>query len=556
MARAVLWRLILVVQKFENQNYTAMKKYMKFLLLGLLLAIIGWGCSILGYRIGSKIDNKNTRVFQGWEIVDIKVGTKMEIYKKDGTQVKGRLSNVLKTIDTSYHTIIIEEGYNRFAQLPISTIDHVVIKTNTGKVIGLVVGTALDAISIVGFVSHIKSIDWFDFKSTETSGQSSCPIIYSHDGTNYRPDAEVFAGAIFKAAERPDWDNLDFLKEDEEGVCRLKMANEFDETQQVDFARLLAIDHPKGSRVYPAFNGKLYAITDPQNARSARDFAGTDVRARIRRTDETFWLSNPFGRDLNDPAALRDGLVLEFDRSVGTSAAALVLNVQNTPWSSEVQRSMLELPGRALPEWYDNLNQSERAREDLVGAMIREGMLKVYLWENGDWRYAGHVWEVGSALPKDIVFPLDLLGTHTNTLKVKLECPPGMWILNSVQVDYSFYNLPIRAEELTPRVATDQNGRDVLPQLAFADNQYHAMPTTSDVVSLEFDVPARQRGMERTYMFKSGGYYTIHMPPGGEPQLELMQRMLREPGAFTRFSLEALYRDVHQTLEGTQAARE
>lgn len=543
----------MVVQKFENQNYTAMKKYMKFLLLGGLLAVVGWGCTIIGLGIGSAVDSNKKYTVAGWEVMEIPANSKVDLVLVDGRVIKGKISKINKMPDSTSSTIGIRFGEDelRYTAVPYEKIDHVVVKTNKGKTIGMLIGAGLDVGVIVMGIGYLNSVSALNRKIA-----SSCPIIYSHDGANYRPDAEVFAGAIFKAAERPDWDNLDFLKEDEEGVCRLKITNEFDETQQVDFARLLAIDHPKGSRVYPAFNGKLYAITDPQNARSARDFAGTDVRARIRRTDETFWLSNPFGRDLNDPAALRDGLVLEFDRSVGTSAAALVLNVQNTPWSSEVQRSMLELPGRALPEWYDNLNQSERAREDLVGAMIREGMLKVYLWENGEWRSVGHVWEVGSALPKDIVFPLDLLGTHNNTLKIKLECPPGMWIVNSAQVDYSYYNLPIRAEELTPRVATNQNGHDVLPQLAFADNQYHAMPTTRDMVSLEFDVPARQRGMERTYMIKSGGYYTIHMPPGGEPQLELMQRMLREPGAFTRFSLEALYRDVHQTLEGTQAARE
>lgn len=523
-----------------------MKKYMKLLLLaGGLLAVVGWGCTLVGLGIGAIVDSNNARTIAGWEVVEVPINTKVEIFQKDGATVKGKIAKLAKTPDTLFSAIAIKYGTDHYREIPVAAIDHVVVKTSKGQSIGMTIGLAYDAAWIAAVIGLNNK-----FKSS-----SSCPIIYSHDGTNYRPDAEVFAGAIFKAAERPDWDNLDFLKEDAEGVCRLKMANEFDETQQVDFARLLAIDHPKGSRVYPAFNGKLYAITDPQNARSARDFAGTDVRARIRRTDETFWLSNPFGRDLNDPASLRDGLVLEFDRSVGTSAAALVLNVQNTPWSSEVQRSLLELPGRALPEWYDNLNRSERAREDLVGAMIREGMLKVYLWENGDWRSVGHVWEVGSSLPKDVVFPLDLLGTHTNTLKIKLECPPGMWILNSVQVDYSFYNLPIRAEELTPRVATDQMGRDVLPQLAFADNQYYTMPTTRDVVSLEFDVPARQRGMERTYMFKSGGYYTIHTPAEGEPQPELMQRMLREPGAFTRFALEALYREVNETLEGTQAAR-
>jgi len=529
-----------------------MKKYMKFLLLaGGLLAIVGWGCTVLGLGIGAIVDSGQSgqrRTIAGWEVFELPYGSNVKIYSKDGERLSGKIARMAKTPDTLFRFIAIEYGVNHYKEIPIKDIDHVVVKNDKGKKTGAVIGVVIDALIGVAFMAAPKP--------PAVWANSSCPIIYSHDGAHYRPDAEVFAGAIFKAAERPDWDNLDFLKEDEEGVCRLKMANEFDETQQVDFTRLLAIDHPKGSRVYPAFNGKLYAITDAQNARSARDFAGADVRARIRRTDDTYWLSNPFGRDLQNPAALRDGLVLEFDRSVGTSAAALVLNVQNTPWASEVQRNMLELPGRALPEWYDNLNQSERAREDLVGAMVREGMLNVYLWENGDWRYTGHVWEVGSALPKDIVFPLDLLGTHTNTLKIKLECPPGMWILNSVQVDYSFYNLPIRAEELTPRVATDQTGRDVLSQLAFADYQYHVMPTTRDVVNLEFDVPARQRGMERTYMFKSGGYYTIHVPAEGEPQLELMQRMLREPGAFTRFSLEALYRDVHQTLEGTQAARE
>ena len=530
-----------------------MKKYMKFLLLaGGLLAVVGWGCTVVGLGIGSIVDSNKNRTVSGWEILEIPADSKVDLLLVDGRVIKGKISKINKMPDSTSSTIGIRMGTDeqRYTVIPYDRIDHIVVKTNKGKTIGMLIGAGLDLGVIAAGIGYTNSVSALNRKIA-----SSCPIIYSHDGTNYRPDAEGFAGAIFKAAERPDWDNLDFLKEDAEGVCRLKMANEFDETQQVDFTRLLAIDHPKGSRVYPAFNGKLYAITDPQNARSARDFAGTDVRARIRRTDEAFWLSNPFGRDLNNPAALRDGLVLEFDRSVGTSAAALVLNVQNTPWSSEVQRSLLELPGRALPEWYDNLNRSERAREDLVGAMIREGMLKVYLWENGDWRSVGHVWEVGSALPKDVVFPIDLLGTHTNTLKIKLECPPGMWILNSVQVDYSFYNLPIRAEELTPRFATDQMGRDMLPQLAFADNQYYTMPTTRDVVSLEFDVPARQRGMERTYMFKSGGYYTIHTPAEGEPQPELMQRMLREPGAFTRFALEALYRDVNQTLEGTQASR-
>jgi hypothetical protein len=81
------------------------------------------------------------------------------------------------------------------------------------------------------------------------------------------------------------------------------------------------------------------------------------------------------------------------------------------------------------------------------------------------------------------------------------------------------------------------------------------MPTTRDVVDMEFVVPARKAGMERSYMLTSGGFYTIHMPAEGEPQPELMQQMMRESGAFTRFALESLYLETGRALEGRQALR-
>jgi hypothetical protein len=544
----------------DLQNEHVMKKRIKvFLLLGGLLMLVGWGCSLVGYGFGADADSKKTQQVKGWEVFEISAGRKVAVHLKDKTTLKGHFVEGIKMFpntDTAYSAIVIKSGVGRKKEVPLEKIEYIQVTTNEGKIAGAIVGLGVDVmVGAVALKVVKKSIDRSIDKSL--SSLTSCPIIYSYDGLDSRPDAEMFAGAIFQAAERPDWDNLDFLREDEDGVCRLKMANEFDETQQVDFVKLLAIDHPKGSRVLPSFSGKMFTVDDLQIARVARDYAGTDIRSRIRKTDEAFWLSNPFGRDLQNPDALRDGLILEFDRSVGTSAAALVLNVQNTPWASDVQRKLLELPGRELPQWYDNLNNSPRAREDLVNAMVREGMLKVHVWDDKEnmWRYVGHVWSVGSALPKDIVVELDLLGTHNNKLKIKLDCPPGMWMVNSVGVDYSYHNIPNNATEIAARKAVDQAGHDVLPQLARADNQYHSMPTTRDVVDLEFVAPARKAGMERSYMFNSGGFYTIHMPAEGEPKPELMQQMMRESGAFTRFALESLYWETGRALEGRQALR-
>ncbi len=544
----------------DLQNEHVMKKRIKvFLLLGGLLMLVGWGCSLVGYGFGADADSKKTQQVKGWEVFEISAGRKVAVHLKDKTTLKGHFVEGIKMFpntDTAYSAIVIKSGVGRKKEVPLEKIEYIQVTTNEGKIAGAIVGLGVDVmVGAVALKVVKKSIDRSIDKSL--SSLTSCPIIYSYNGLDSRPDAEMFAGAIFQAAERPDWDNLDFLREDEDGVCRLKMANEFEETQQVDFVKLLAIDHPKGSRVLPSFSGKMFTVDDLQNARVARDYAGTDIRSRIRKTDESFWLSNPFGRDLQNPDDLRDGIILEFDRSVGTSAAALVLNVQNTPWASDVQRKLLELPGRELPQWYDNLNNSPRAREDLVNAMVREGMLKVLVWDDKEnmWRYVGHVWSVGSALPKDIVVQLDLLGTHNNKLKIKLDCPPGMWMVNSVGVDFSYHNIPNNTTEIVARKAVDQTGHDVLPQLARADNQYHSMPTTRDVVDMEFVVPARKAGMERSYMLNCGGFYTIHMPAKGEPRPELMQQLMRESGAFTRFALESLYLETGRALEGRQALR-
>ncbi|MBK6933423.1 MAG: hypothetical protein IPH12_22155 [Saprospirales bacterium] len=469
------------------------------------------------------------------------------MYCKDRAAVRGKYVGNVKInpeTDTAFTAILVKPNGGNVQELPLTAIDRVVTRTNKGRTVGFIAGLAVDAIVAVAVMNSFDNL--FDLNSDNPGNPnaSSCPLIYSHDGTDYRLDAEIFGGAIFRAAERPDWENLDQLRVSEDGLYRLKITNEFDETQQVDFVRLLVIDHPAGVRVYPSFQGEMFTLSDPLSPRKANDFAGQDLRSMLRHNDGDFWLSNPFGRDPGNPAGLRDGIILEFDRSVGTGSAALLLHVQNTLWASGVQKKMLMLPGRELPQWYQTLNESVDAREALIRAMIREGMLRVYIWEDTQWKPAGHIWEVGSMRAKDVVIELDLLNTHSNTLRIKLECPPGMWIVNSVKLDYSYYNYPTILQELLVRKATDQTGRDISLPLLKADDLYYEMPTTRDVAYLEFIAPPVKQGMERSFIVKGGGYYTIHVPTEGEPQTELLQRLLYEPGAFTRFALESLYQET------------
>ncbi|MGB4837532.1 MAG: hypothetical protein WBP08_00935, partial [Saprospiraceae bacterium] len=141
----------------------------------------------------------------------------------------------------------------------------------------------------------------------------SCPYIYSYDGKNYHLDSETFGGSIFKAAQRTDIDNLDYLKE-HKGYYQLRLTNELDETQYVDEFKLLIADHPKGKQVIPSFDGKLHVLNTLKSPERATDKDGNNVLHLIKSKDEKVWISNPFNRNPEIPGDGRDAMEVEFDK--------------------------------------------------------------------------------------------------------------------------------------------------------------------------------------------------------------------------------------------------
>lgn len=369
------------------------------------------------------------------------------------------------------------------------------------------------------------------------------PVVYSFDGREYRLEAELFTGAFFKNAERPDWLAMKYLQEIN-GRYQIKLTNDMKQTQYLDELQLLVVDHPKGRQVYPSYKGQLYTLCQLRSPRSAVDKAGTDVREFVEKSDGDFWLSNPMNRNPRDKSQLRDALVLEYDRPEGAMSAVLLLQVQNTFWSADMLNDLLDVPGEDLPLWYDRLNQSPEARNALVRALIRENMLRIHVWDGQQWRPAGYVWQVGNAAAKNVVEEIDLFDIPGNRVKIKLECPPGMWMVNSAQIDYSYYTIPTMAQQVLPQKAIDQDGQDVLPLLKKADNQYHQLTAAGDEVLVEFPAPAQPAGVERTYILKGVGYFVPGKEAEGFPQLERLDFLLKQPGALNQFALESIQKKV------------
>ncbi len=136
---------------------------------------------------------------------------------------------------------------------------------------------------------------------------TSCPILYAWNGVEYGFITDFLGGSAFGNLIAPgrynstDTDEYILVKSSQlrvrDGVYSLKMNNQLEEVILIDQAKLLAIDHPAGTEIYP--NERLlpappfpdYRIFVTRGARppvSAFDEKGNDVLASIRNIDRKY----------------------------------------------------------------------------------------------------------------------------------------------------------------------------------------------------------------------------------------------------------------------------
>jgi hypothetical protein len=445
------------------------------------------------------------------------------------------------SMDVPLVSDVVVEVKDRAVRTPLDQVLQVSVpRSGHATLIGGLVGVAIDAAIVAATVggSSSGSSSYYVSPSNEGKYGGSCPLVGSFDGSGWVLDSETFGGAIFPAAQRTDWDNLEHLAETD-GAYRLRVSNGLPETQHVDQLRLLVVDHPRGSRVVPDFFGGLHRLDGPGAPLVARDLDGHDATALVAAADGRPWLSNPFGRDPEDARQVRDGLVLEFPAGAGLARADLLVRVRNTPFGDWLQKRLLELPGTALDRWYEELDRSAEARSRLQKAMIREGMIRVEVLARDGWREGGFVWEVGPLVWKDVVVPLDLSDVDGERVRVRLSATAGLWMVDRAALEPGSVLVEPDAE-LLPQRARDERGSDVLPLLLAADGRRYVMPDLENRADLSFAAPPPKPGWDRSVLLEATGYYLIHVPPGGEPQLELMERLVNEPGAYGRFALGLL----------------
>ena len=334
---------------------------------------------------------------------------------------------------------------------------------------------------------------------------TSCPFIYSFDGTDWRMDSETYAGAIARGLERSDIDNLENIKP-VDGVYRLALANQADEIEYTDELSLLVAQHPLGSRVYPDSRGALHTVSESSIPVTLhrRDAVSLPAKARWDAT-----INNPF-----------------------KGKVSLVLRVRNTQALPFVHLELLNLLGDSVYSWYHTVNSKPAAAARVSKWYEEMAGLQVYTRSGRkQWTRDDVVTIVGPVIAKTIVVPIDV--ANSETITVRLESSPMLWNIESAEL----------AEEMSPAVvneihasrAVDNDGSDVSSALSDRDGRYH-IAMTGDRVVAEFEAPRPAAGMKNSVIAKTTGHYyttsTDERP--GNPKLvsRLMTKSVLSQGYF------------------------
>jgi hypothetical protein len=359
--------------------------------------------------------------------------------------------------------------------------------------------------------------------------KESCPFIYSYNGEQYVFDAEPYGGAICEGLKRTEWCGLESLKETN-GLYKLKMTNEVDETQYTDELKLVIVDHPANIRVVSDESGNFCTLTDPLPPFRAYDAKGRSIIPQVLKKDWIYW-KTPEDEISPDREALKDELVFEFPKPAGAKKVKFLFNGCNTLWGSQMLKKLLELNGNKIQDFYNEINALGPAYDRMRQWIARDELfrLQVRVEAAGHWKSKGMLLGGGPFISEDRIYHLNIEDVPGDVLKVKLTPPAVFWMINQVAVDYT-KDLPLKATEIQAAEASDSQGRDVRDALSLTDGQYFSMPKTSDWADLVFIVPPRQESLSRSVFAKASGYYDIHLKSGGEPQVEILEKIRTQPG--------------------------
>jgi hypothetical protein len=164
----------------------------------------------------------------------------------------------------------------------------------------------------------------------------------------------------------------------------------------------------------------------------------------------------------------------------------------------------------------------------------------VSVWSQGRWQPQGFIWEAGPEIVKRQVIVLDLSRVEGDSLRVRLESAPSFWLIDLVALDSSAPAQP-SVLELWPESGLDSAGADVASLIRERDGRHYIMENGA-AAELRFRVLPVPAGRSRSYLARSTGWYRIHSPEAGEPDVALLHEVMTQRHGASRAAVTRVNR--------------
>jgi hypothetical protein len=336
----------------------------------------------------------------------------------------------------------------------------------------------------------------------------SCPTVYTYDDSDMMLEAELFSHSVSKLIEERDLDVLS-SKVRSDNTLQLQLTNEALETHYINMFSLLAVEHPRGTKVIPSEKNDFVVIKNPQAPSSAVDREGRNVLSLIEKNDTLTYRT-----DLGQFSKLAergefDRLDFTTDVPEGTRNVKIVIRLRNTLLSTILFYDVvLGSQGISALDWNDRMNHDENYAKQFMQVYKRFSGVTVNVQRDGKWLNHCTIEDVGPIAWKDVAteIPVDKSGK----LGVRLEFFP-----DNVMIDYVAFDFETDAGEhitlrkINPVQILDNTGADwneILPLIQSDDDKYlvtHPGDFYHFVYSIE-----KSQASDLTLFVSSKGYYT------------------------------------------------
>ncbi len=396
--------------------------------------------------------------------------------------------------------------------IPIQSIEKIsVINEDVGREILTVVGSVVGVFVLIGVIALLT--------------KSSCPFVYTHDGQSFVFEGEIFGGAIGANLQREDYLPLPSIKA-HDGVYSLRISNELKERQYTDLAQLIAVEHPKGTKVLMDKNGQVRLLGNEVMPLKANSFNGTDIKASLERKDNDAYL-------FNDEDFSQNGIYLTFKKPAGLTGGNLVLKAQNTLWGDYLMGTFFSKFGSRFDPWMEKqfkLPTSERLQEQRRADIP----LTIYLKQDGQWKPVEYLNPVGPLAYRELVVPIDFSTVDAENIELKLETGFMFWQIDYAALDYT-PGAKLTINRLNPLQALGTGNQNWTQALKGIDGNYMAQETSNQVTEIVYPADPAPKGMVQSLFLHTSGYYELIREFQGAPQI-LELNKFRVPGYFSEYS--------------------